>query len=91
MTANPSDSKVSHHWSIDGIEEGIARIDTGGDAHFTLPSVLLPPGATEGQMLRVTLELDTDATRRALEKSTKSTKAALDESRKRDPGGDVVL
>src|SRR5947209_13163106 len=44
----------THVWRIDGIEEGAARVEEDGKRMITLPSHLLPAGAREGHVVRVT-------------------------------------
>jgi hypothetical protein len=96
-------AKQSHVWRVDGIEEGVARIEEDGERMITLPSRLLPAGAREGQVLSVvrtaagkgsvtlTIEVDDAATAAALDQSRAQTSAILARSRKRDPGGNVSL
>jgi hypothetical protein len=96
----------THVWVIDGIEEEMARIEEDGERIITVPRYLLPAGAREGQLLRVTrsggkgrgkepltltVVVDEQATAARLEKSRATTTAAMAASRKRDPGGDVSL
>jgi hypothetical protein len=91
-----------HLWTIDAIEEGIARIEEDGARIIHLPRYLLPAGAREGQILRVTakpgkgkteltIAIDEAATEAALAKSRAQTAATMAASKKRDPGGDVSL
>ena len=93
-----------HSWSIDSIEEGVARIEEDGGRMLTVPVALLPAEAKEGQLLRVTLSrgpggeavptsitIDHAATAAALRKSAATVAAAMKNSGKRDPGGDVSL
>ena len=93
-----------HSWSIDSIEEGMARIEEDGGRMLTVPVTMLPAGAKEGQLLRVTLSdaskgesvptsiiIDHAATAAALKKSAATTAQAMKNSAKRDPGGDVIL
>ncbi|CAN5820023.1 hypothetical protein BH11GEM1_BH11GEM1_02700 [soil metagenome] len=93
-----------HSWSIDSIEEGMARIEEDGGRMLTVPAAMLPAGAKEGQLLRVTLSkgpggeavatritIDHAATAAALRKSAATTAEAMKNSAKHDPGGDVIL
>lgn len=95
---------TGHSWSIDAIEEGIARIEEDGARMLTVPSHLLPVAATAGQLLRVTrtagqstdavvitIAVDHAGTSAALEKSARTTAEAMKHSAKRDPGGNVTL
>jgi hypothetical protein len=94
----------AHRWAIDGIEEGMARVEEDGARTITVPAYLLPPGAKDGDILRVTraagreqgtvtltIAVDEQATSEALARSKATTARAAAESRKRDPGGDVAL
>jgi hypothetical protein len=96
--------RTEHRWAVDGIEEEMARIEEDGERMLAIPRYLLPPGAREGQLLRVTrapakdtssivltIAIDEDATASALTKSRATTDSAMAKSRKRDPGGDVSL
>ena len=93
-----------HRWVVDGIEEGVARIEEDGVRMMTVPGSLLPAGVTEGQVLRVTfapgttsgsvvvsISVDRDTTAKALERSRATVKAASAASKRRDPGGNVSL
>ena len=95
---------TGHSWSIDSIEEGMARIEEDGGRMLTVPVAMLPKGAKEGQLLRVTLSneaggksvptsitIDHAATAAALKKSAATTAQAMKDSAKRDRGGDVTL
>ena len=95
--------KSQHVWRIDGIEEGIARIEQDGGEMITLPVSLLPAGAREGQRLTVArtadgrrgitlaIAIDAEGTSAELAASARQTAAARARSRKRDPGGNVAL
>jgi hypothetical protein len=93
-----------HRWVIDGIEEGMARIEEDGERIITVPLHLLPADVAEGQMLRVisapgaepgslvvTVSIDEKATAQALEKSKAAMARTMSASKKRDRGGDVAL
>ena len=95
---------TGHTWSIDSIEEGKARIEEDGGRMLTVPVAMLPAGAKEGQLLRVTMSaahgeesvptsiiIDHAATAAAMKKSAATTAQAMKNSAKRDPGGDVTL
>lgn len=93
----------SHTWVVDGIEEGVARVEEDGGRILTVPAHLLPANAREGQVFSVTRDtsvpghptlvvtLDEAATAAALARSAATTAAASKASRKHDPGGDVAL
>lgn len=96
--------RASHRWAIDGISEGVARLEEDGQRMITVPAYLLPAGAGEGQVLSVTcapgeakgtltvtVVIDEGATAEALAKSKATTARASAQSRKRDAGGDVAL
>ena len=90
-------------WRIDGIEDGVARVEEDGKRMITLPSHLLPAGAREGQVVRVTrtasgkesvaltLLIDDAATSSEADRSRAQTAAIAARSKQRDPGGNVSL
>jgi hypothetical protein len=81
----------AQRWVIDSIEETVASIEVDGRAMITLPHALLPAGAKEGHVLRVTIEIDEAGTKQAMDASAVQVKRGMDESRKRDKGGDIKL
>jgi hypothetical protein len=95
--------RAGHRWAIDGIENGMARIEEDGERMITLPAWLLPSGAREGQMLQVTtapgeqgtlvitVAADEEATAESLARSKATMARAMARSKKRDAGGDVAL
>jgi hypothetical protein len=98
--------RSEHRWVVDGIEEGMARIEEDGTRMIVVPAYLLPASAREGQILRVTrgrhagttgeavtftVRVDDGATEEALARSRETVARASAESRRRDPGGDVAL
>ena len=96
--------RTSHRWVVDGIEEGMARIEEDGERMITVPVYLLPAGVREGQVLQVssapgedhgtlvvTVAADEEATAESLAKSKATMARAMAQSRKRDRGGDVAL
>jgi hypothetical protein len=93
---------TTHRWAVDSISEGVARIEEDGEKMLSIPSDQLPPGVTEGQLLRVTrapggkhavltIVIDSAGTQKAHRKSIETTTAAMTESKKKDRGGDVSL
>lgn len=96
-------AEQSHVWRIDGIEEGVARVEEDGERMITLPRHLLPAGAREGHVVRVTrstsgkgsvtltLAIDEAATTAEADGSRAQTSAILARSKQRDPGGNVSL
>ncbi len=95
---------TEHSWSVDAIAEGVARVEEDGARMLSVPRHLLPDGAAEGQLLKVTrapgadadsvvvtIVIDRAATAKALRASAATTAQAMATSRKRDPGGDVAL
>lgn len=102
MKSAPGKGQAEHRWIVDGIEEGVARVEQDGGAMITVPRWLLPPDAREGQCLAVTqtgsggssvvtITIDVAATSAALARSKATVEKASKASRKRDPGGDVAL
>jgi hypothetical protein len=96
-------AEQSHVWRIDGIEDGVARVEEDGERMISLPRHLLPAAAREGQVVRVsrttpakgtvvlTLVVDDAATAGEADRSRAQTADILARSRKRDPGGNVSL
>lgn len=95
---------TEHRWSLDSIEEGVARLEEDGERMISIPSYLLPEGVTEGQVLRVTrapssekgtvvltIAIDLTATAKARRTSKATMADAMAASKKHDPGGDVSL
>jgi hypothetical protein len=95
-------SDSAHRWVVDSIEESTASVEVDGKSMMTVPKSLLPSGAREGHVLRVnrqlsadgmrsvlTIELDQDATKRALAESAAQVKKGA--KGKKDPGGDITL
>ena len=87
-----------HRWVVDGIENGVARIEADGKRTLTVPVDVLPGGVKEGQVLRVqmsdlslTISIDREATAAALAASSDQTARIRKESAKHDKGGDVSL
>ena len=80
---------VQHHWVIDSIEEFVASIELDDGKMITVPQSQLPADAKQGDILRVTIEVDAVATKAALERSA----AQVNKFRKQpnDPGGDIRL
>jgi hypothetical protein len=78
-------------WVIDAIEERTASIELPGGRMVQLPIDVLPKGARQGQVLRVTFEVDTGATKAALDQSAAQVRKGSEASKKRDPGGDIGL
>lgn len=84
---------------VDRFEGDLAVVEVDGGEVVDLPRWLLPPGAREGDVVRlrttaaeegrreVTLLLDADATRAARDDAARR----LERLRARDPGGDVEL
>ncbi len=82
---------AQRRWVVDSIEEKVASIEVDGGAMITIPVALLPRGAKEGDVLRVTIALDVAGTTQALADSAAQVKKGRDTSRKRDRGGDITL
>ncbi len=91
--ARPASTKGAarvHRWVVDSIENGIAsiEIDDGGGM-LEVPKEVLPAGARDGQVLRVTIEIDDAATKEALAAS--AAQVAEQDGQSNDPGGDIAL
>lgn len=95
--------RQQHRWAIDGLEEGVARVEEDGERMLSVPRHLLPADVKEGQVLavtrgttrngawQITIVIDEAATRQAIEQSKATVAKTMTASRERDPGGDVVL
>jgi hypothetical protein len=95
--------RQQHRWAIDGLEEGIARVEEDGERMLSVPRHLLPADVREGQVLtvtrgtarngalQITIAIDEAATQAALEQSKATVTKTMTASRARDPGGDVAL
>lgn len=96
--------RAEHQWVVDGVEEGMARVEEDGERMLTVPVYLLPTGVAEGHVLRVTrgaekkkesvtlvISVDAEAAARAIAHSKDQTARTMAASKKRDPGGDVAL
>lgn len=78
------------HLSIDrfeGDEKEIAVLLTDDGTPLNIPRRLLPKGAAAGDVLRMSIDRDVDATRQVADKTRK----VQDALRKTDPGGDIKL
>jgi hypothetical protein len=73
--------------SIDRFEGDIAVLLTDDGHQINVPKTLLPKGVRAGDILTLTIERDTEATK----KVAKETRAIQDELKKTDTGGDISL
>ena len=93
---------TTHRWVVDAMEESSASIEVDGGAMVTVPKWLLPDGAREGDVLRVThdrpakgersaltIDVDSAETKKTLADSAARVKRAR--TAQRDPGGDITL
>ncbi len=86
-------------WTIDSIEEEVARIESDDEGDpFTLPRWLLPSAARAGDVLRAHVTVDAAHATLRIERDVEATRAALDRSeaqlRERPVGqskGDIAL
>jgi hypothetical protein len=85
-------------WVVDSVTEGIAAVEEDGARMLAVPAWLLPAGAREGAVLRVSrrdegagvslrIEVDHAATAAAAARA----RARLDRLAGSDPGGDLEL
>jgi Protein of unknown function (DUF3006) len=83
--------KIAHsRWVVDSIEESMASIEVDGETMVTVPLAMLPEAARQGHVLRVTIEVDTTGTKKALDESAAQVnKGAARQAN--DPGGDIAL
>jgi hypothetical protein len=81
---------MSVRLSVDRFEgkgKGIAVLLTDDGVALNIPKSFLPPGTKPGDVLALTLERDSDATRELAEE----TRRVQDKLAERDPGGDIKL
>ena len=87
------------HWTVDAITDDVARLETGEGAPITVPRWLLPEGAREGDVLRVTLDRGCERATLALARDEAEAEARLARSaeqiaeagRLTRGGGDIAL
>lgn len=72
---------------FEGDAKDIAVLVLDDGTTFNVPRRLLPKTAAAGDVLRLTLERDTAATRQLAD----ATRKVQDDLRKTDPGGDIKL
>jgi Protein of unknown function (DUF3006) len=72
---------------FEGKKKQIAVLVTDDGETLNIPQAMLPPGAKAGDVLALTLEIDSEATR----KLTQETQHLQDKLSQRDPGGDIKL
>ena len=83
--------KTAHsRWVVDSIEESMASIEVDGEKMVTVPLAMLPPATRQGHVLRVTIEVDSTGTTKALAESAAQVKKGT-ARQANDPGGDVTL
>ncbi|MGH7620302.1 MAG: DUF3006 domain-containing protein [Gemmatimonadaceae bacterium] len=95
-------AESTHRWIIDTIEENAAAIEIDGKNVVTMPRWLLPDGARQGDVLRVShdrptrgqrssliIEIDRAATQKALADSAAQVQKGV--KRPNDPGGNITL
>jgi hypothetical protein len=78
---------MPHRLEIDRFEGPIAVLLGEDDKPIELPRALLPADAREGSVLRLSLEVDEEATKALSDEL----KAVQKELKKTDPGGDLTL
>jgi hypothetical protein len=78
------------HLTIDRFEgdrKQVAVLLTDDGDQINFPKKLLPKGAKAGDILRFSIDMDAEASRRV----AKQTRVVQDELNKTDPGGDIRL
>ena len=94
---------MTHSWIVDVLDTHTASVEVDGGTMVTIPRWMLPAAAKEGHVLRVThdrpakgersvltIEIDAEATRRAMAQSAEQMARARTQA-KNDPGGDIAL
>jgi hypothetical protein len=71
------------------MDASVASVEVDGGKMMTVPRAILPRGVQEGQILRVTIEIDEAATAQALAAS--AAQVRKHERPPNDPGGDITL
>jgi hypothetical protein len=79
-----------HRWIVDSIEESMASVEVDGDKLMPVPVAMLPRGTKQGDILRVSIEIDAAATKAALAESAAQVKKG-GARQANDPGGDITL
>jgi hypothetical protein len=79
-----------HRWIVDSIEESMASVEVDGKTMMTLPVAMLPAGVRQGDILRVTIEADEAATKKAYRDSQAQVRKTAGRQ-PGDPGGDITL
>lgn len=91
-----------YRWVVDSMEESVASVEIDGERTAQLPNWLLPRGAREGDVLKVTHDVaeSGEESRLSIVVDRAGTSAAMDRSAKQvgstarspnDPGGDIKL
>lgn len=95
-------SAKQYRWVVDSMEEAAASIEIDGERTVQLPKWLLPRGAREGDVLKVTHDVakSGEESRLSIVVDRADTSAAMDRSARQvgstarspgDPGGDIKL
>ncbi|HEX8671122.1 MAG TPA: DUF3006 domain-containing protein [Longimicrobium sp.] len=89
---------MTHTWTVDSIEEGIAAVHEDDGRLLHVPASLLPDGTREGDVMTIEREPSTDSItlrlridRAATERSLAASRDQLARLRQRDQGGDIHL
>jgi hypothetical protein len=72
---------------FEGDKKQVAVLLSDDGTQINFPKALLPKGAKAGDVLLLSIERDTDATR----KTAQETRAVQNDLKKTDPGGDIKL
>lgn len=91
-----------YRWVVDSIEESVASVEIDGERTVQLPKWLLPRGAKEGDVLKVTHDVaeSGEESRLSVVVDRAGTSAAMERSARQvgstarspnDPGGDIKL
>ena len=88
-----------HRWTVDSIEEGVARVEVDGERMISVPAWLLPEDAAEGEGRRVTHARAGERSRLTVARDEGATGEALERSARQlddmpaatDGGGDIEL
>ena len=72
---------------FEGDKKQVAVLLTDDGTQINFPKALLPKGVKAGDILSLTIERDTEATRNV----ARETRAVQDDLKKTDPGGNITL
>ncbi len=86
-------TRQHHRWTIDAIEEGVARLEVDGELMVSVPAWILPADAAAGDVLRVEHEREGERSRLTITRDEEETRLAWEASGRQlaqmPPSGDT--